>query len=114
MATLTKTMTALALILGAPHGTFAVPEARAQTTQPQPSPAYRAEDFMEFVGINGSPIISNIHEDGPFKGAGRTHSPDVFYDLGHSLLSSGLRHSLVREDQPQQVSKPGRRAAHAP
>jgi hypothetical protein len=84
-------------------GSLGVQLVQAQTPPSQPSPAYRAEDFIEFVGINGSPIISNIHEDGPFKGAGRTHSPDVFYDLGIRHYRLGLRHSLVREDQPQQV-----------
>jgi hypothetical protein len=58
-------------------GVLSVVSAKAQTkeAQSQPSPAYRAEDFMEFVGINGSPIVTNIHEDGPFKGAGRTRRP---------------------------------------
>ena len=69
----------------------------------QPSPAFAADDFIDSIGINGSPIITNIHEDGPFKGAGTKFDPEIFYDLGIRYYREVLQYALTREDQPQQV-----------
>ncbi|MBV9468829.1 MAG: hypothetical protein JOZ57_06250, partial [Abitibacteriaceae bacterium] len=71
--------------------------------QPQPQPAFRAEDFLESVGINGSPLQYRVIADGPFKGAGATYDSQVFYDLGIRYYRVGLKDDLTLPDQPAQV-----------
>lgn len=70
----------------------------------QPSPAFRVDDFIESVGINGSPIVTRIYEDGPFKGAGKTFDPQIYYDLGIRHYRMVLKYDLTLENQPQQVT----------
>ena len=70
----------------------------------QPSPAFAADDFIESVGVNGSPIQTRIYEDGPFKGAGKTFDPQVYYDLGVRYYRHVLKYDLTLENQPQQVT----------
>ncbi len=47
----------------------------------QPQPAFRADDFVNFVGINGPPLRTRVETAGPFKG-GATCAPELFYDPG--------------------------------
>lgn len=67
------------------------------------APTFRADDFSDFVGINGAPIKTRIYQDGPFKGAGTTFDPQVFYDLGIRHYRMALKYDLTLPDQPQQV-----------
>ena len=69
----------------------------------QPSPAFRADDFIESIGINGSPIATKNYENGQFKDAGKSYDPQVFYDLGIRYYRHPLKYDLTRDDQPQQV-----------
>ena len=66
-------------------------------------PAFRAEQFTDFVGINGSPLQFHVIPDGPYAGAGKTYDPQVFYDLGIRYYRTGLFNDLTRPDQPEQV-----------
>ncbi len=68
-----------------------------------PSPAFAADDFIDSIGINGAPLQTRIYTDGPFKGAGTTFAPSVFYDLGIRYYRAVLRYDLTRDDQPGQV-----------
>ncbi len=68
-------------------------------------PAYRANDFTEFVGINGAPIKTGIHRGGFLDGAGKTFEPQVFHDLGIRYYRMPLKYALTLPDQPQQVEK---------
>lgn len=71
--------------------------------QVQAQPTFRADEFTDFVGINDSPLTTRVYEDGPFKGAGRTFAPQVFYDLGIRHYRTILKYDLTLPDQPQQV-----------
>ncbi len=73
-------------------------------------PAYWADDFIDFVGINGSPIRTKVLTDGPFAGAGRTFDPRIFYDLGIHHYRSILKYDLTLSDQPAQVAAAHRRS----
>lgn len=66
-------------------------------------PAFRADQFTEFVGINGSPLRFYVIPDGPFAGTGRTYAPQVFYDLGIRYYRTVLFNDLTLPDQPDQV-----------
>ena len=82
---------------------FAAFAQQAPPVPSQPSPAFRADDFVDSIGINGSPIQTNVHDSGPHKGAGITFDPQVFYDLGIRYYRQTLKYDLTRDDQPQQV-----------
>lgn len=71
---------------------------------PTAQPTYRAEQFTDFVGINGSPIQLHVITDGPFAGAGKTYDPQVFYDLGVRHYRTGLFNDLTRPDHAQQIA----------
>ena len=75
------------------------------TAPPPPAeqPAFRAEQFTDFVGINGSPLRFYVIPDGPYAGAGKTYDPQVFYDLGIRYYRTGLFNDLTLLDQPDQV-----------
>ena len=75
------------------------------SAQPYPQPAFRAEDFAEFVGINGSPVKFRVYEDGLFKGAGATYPPEVFHELGVRQYRVCLKYDLTLPDQPDQVRR---------
>lgn len=66
-------------------------------------PAFRADQFTEFVGISGSPLHFHVIADGPYAGAGKTYDPQVFYDLGVRHYRAGLFNDLTPPDQPAQV-----------
>ena len=68
-------------------------------------PAYRANDFSDFVGISGAPIKTDIHVGGAHDGAGKTFEPQVFHDLGVRNYRIPLKYALTLPDQPQQVEK---------
>ncbi len=82
----------------------------AALSAPQPSPAFAADDFIDSIGINGSPITTDNYEDGPYKDAGKTYDPQVFYDLGIRYYRQALKYDLTRADQPQQVAEAFRRS----
>ena len=66
-------------------------------------PAFRADQFTDSIGINGSPLRFYVIPDGPYKGAGQTYDPQVFYDLGIRYYRAGLFNELSLADQPAQV-----------
>ena len=70
---------------------------------PAEQPAFRAEQFTDFVGINGSPLRFHVIPDGSYAGAGKTYDPQVFYDLGIRYYRTGLFNDLTLLDQPDQV-----------
>ena len=71
--------------------------------QPRPQPAFRAEDFVEFIGLNASPFDRYL-ESGRFKGAGTKYPPETFFDLGVRYYRTGLKHDLTPADMPQRVA----------
>ncbi len=75
------------------------------TLAPAQQPAYRANDFSDFVGISGAPIKTGIHRGGSMDGAGKTFEPQVFHDLGIRNYRMPLKYALTLPDQPQQVEK---------
>ncbi|BCM94271.1 hypothetical protein IAD21_06174 [Abditibacteriota bacterium] len=81
------------------------PALHADPGEPQVAlqPAFRAEDFLESIGINGSPIQTRVETEGPFKGAGATFDPQVFFDLGIRYYRLALKYDLTLPDQPQQM-----------
>ena len=86
---------------------FCAPQVLAQT---QPSPAFRADDFTESVGINGSPIRNKEYEKRATRPNTDTYDPQVFYDLGIRYYRMTLKYDLTRDDQPQQVAEAYRRS----
>ncbi len=89
---ITKRWVALGAVLAA-----SVQMARAD------QPAFRADQFTEFVGISGSPLRFHVIADGPYAGVGKTSTPQVFYDLGVRHYRAGLFNDLTAADQPAQV-----------
>ena len=73
------------------------------TPAPTAQPAFRAEQFTDFVGISGGPLQFHVIPDGPYAGAGKTYDPQVFYDLGIRYYRTGLFNDLTRPNQPDQV-----------
>ena len=71
--------------------------------QPRPQPAFRAEDFVEFIGLNASPFDRYL-ASGPFKGAGTKYPPELFFDLGVRYYRTGLKHDLTPTNLPQRVA----------
>ncbi len=69
------------------------------------TPAYRADDFSDYVGISGAPVKTGIVPEGPMKGAGTTFEPEVFYDLGVRNYRMPLKYALTLPDQPAQVER---------
>ncbi len=67
--------------------------------RPLPQPAFRADDFIDSIGLAASPFIG-VHTEGPFAGAGTHYEPEVFLDLGVRYYRTGLYHALVEEDTP--------------
>lgn len=68
------------------------------------APAYRAEDFVESLGLAASPFDRHL-DSGPWKGAGTKYPPETFFDLGIRYYRTSLRNDLVREDQPKRVAE---------
>lgn len=66
-------------------------------------PAYRAEDFVESMGLSASPFDRYL-DSGPFQGAGTKYPPETFFDLGIRYYRMGLRNDLVVENQPELVA----------
>lgn len=66
-------------------------------------PAFRADQFTDFVGISGSPLHFHVITDGPYAGAGKTYDPQVFYDLGVRHYRVDLFNDLTPPDQPALV-----------
>ena len=71
--------------------------------QPRPQPAFRAEDFVEFIGLNASPFDRYL-DSGRFKGAGTKYPPELFFNLGVRYYRTGLKHDLTPADLPQRVA----------
>ena len=71
--------------------------------QPRPQPAFRAEDFVEFIGLNASPFERYL-ASGPFQGAGTKYPPETFFDLGVRYYRTGLKNDLTPADMPQRVA----------
>ncbi len=90
----------LGMALAATHG-----PGRAAPPDPAPGaqPAFRAEQFAEFVGISGGPLQFHVIADGPYAGAGKTYDPQAFYDLGVRYYRAGLFNDLTLPNQPDQV-----------
>lgn len=82
---------------------FTSPGHAAPPPVPAAQPAFRADQFTEFVGISGSPLRFHVIPDGPYAGAGKTYDPQVFYDLGIRHYRAGLFNDLTPADQPAQV-----------
>jgi hypothetical protein len=71
--------------------------------QPRLQPAYRAEEFIEFIGLNADPFARYLSE-GRFKGAGTKYPPEVFFDLGVRYYRMCLKYDLTPPDAPQKVA----------
>lgn len=65
-------------------------------------PVYRAEDFVESIGLAASPFAGYISQ-GRWKGAGTKYPPEFFFDLGVRYYRCGLKNALVKDDQPEKV-----------
>ena len=66
-------------------------------------PAYRANDYADFMAIGGAPIKAAVHEGGSMDGARKTYDGPVFYDLSVRNYRMPLKHALTLLDQPPQV-----------
>lgn len=62
-------------------------------------PAFRADEFMDFVGINAAPFDKYL-DSGPWAGAGTKYPADYFYDLGIRHYRTCLFNDLVRPESP--------------
>lgn len=62
-------------------------------------PAYRADEFTDFVGLNASPFERYL-DSGPFRGAGTKYPPETFFDLGIRHYRTGLKNDLTLPDAP--------------
>lgn len=71
--------------------------------QPRLQPAFRAEDFVEFIGLNASPFDRYL-DSGRFKGAGTKYPPETFFDLGVRYYRTCLKHDLTPADAPQRIT----------
>ncbi len=89
--------------LGAALAVGILPGRAAPPPIPAAQPAFRADQFTDFVGISGSPLRFHVIPDGPYAGAGKTYDPQVFYDLGIRHYRAGLFNDLTAPDQPDQV-----------
>ncbi len=67
-------------------------------------PAYRAEQFVESLGLAAAPFDRYL-DSGAFAGAGTKFKPETFFDLGIRYYRMGLRNDLVAEDQPERVAE---------
>lgn len=78
--------------------------APAQTPEVRPAfqPAFRAEEFTDFVGLNASPFDRYL-DSGPYQGAGTHYPPETFFDLGIRHYRAGLFNDLVPADAPQRM-----------
>jgi hypothetical protein len=85
---------AFILGLGAPKPVVADP-----TTARSAQPAFRADDFSDFVGLSASPFETYL-ADGPFKGAGTKYLPETFFDLGIRHYRTGLLNALTLPNSP--------------
>ena len=86
------------------------------SAEPQPAgdrPAYRAEAFIESLGLAASPFDRYLSE-GPWKGAGTKYPPEFFFDLGIRYYRTGLRNDLVPADLPQKVEAAWRKTGARP
>ncbi len=71
--------------------------ANAETLR-YPQPAYRAEDFIDSIGISGTPAES--------KPGGRyNYPPEVFLDLGIRYYRAVLKNAVTPKDYPIRVEK---------
>lgn len=68
------------------------------------SPAFCADAFTDFVGLNASPYERYL-DSGPFKGAGTKYPPQTFFDLGVRHYRTGLKNDLTLPDQPRLISE---------
>jgi len=67
-----------------------------------PQPAYRAEQFVDFIGLNASPFDKYL-DSGPYKGAGTKFPPELFFDLGVRHYRCGLKYELTLPDAAERV-----------
>ena len=67
-------------------------------------PAYQADQFTDFVGLNAAPF-DNYQADGPFSGSGTKYPPSVFFDLGIRHYRACLKYALTPPDAPQKVGQ---------
>ena len=72
-----------------------------------PQPAYTAEQFIDFIGLNADPFEKYL-DSGPYKGAGTKYPPELFFDLGVRHYRMGLKNELSLPDAAERV-----RAAYA-
>lgn len=72
-----------------------------------PQPAFRADQFVDFIGISADPFQKYI-DSGPYKGAGSKFSPDLLFDLGVRHYRMCLKNELSKPDTAENV-----RAAYA-
>jgi len=85
-----------AAILSAFSLEAAPPTARAA------QPAYRADQFTDFVGLSASPF-DNYQADGAGAGMGTKYPPSVFFDLGVRHYRASLKYALTPADAPKKV-----------
>lgn len=74
-----------------------------RAAQPHPQPAFRAEDFVEFIGLNAAPFDRYL-ASGRFQGAGTKYPPEVFFDLGVRYYRTALKYDLTPADMPQRAA----------
>lgn len=95
-----------ALVLSAAFSIVFPAFASAQKTPPASyQPAFPADAFTDFVGINGGPLKLYVIPDGPYAGAGKTYDPQYFYDLGIRHYRAGLFNDLTLPNHPDQIKE---------
>ena len=67
-----------------------------------PQPAYRADQFVDFIGLGADPFAKYI-DSGPYKGAGTKYPPELFFDLGVRHYRMALKNEMSRPETAQLV-----------
>jgi len=62
-----------------------------------PQPAYTAEQFVDFIGLNAG-VFDRYLDSGPFKGAGTKYAPETFFNLGVRHYRCGLKSEMTLPD----------------
>ncbi|MEX0775970.1 MAG: CARDB domain-containing protein [Phycisphaeraceae bacterium] len=67
-----------------------------------PQPAFTAEQFVEFIGLNAAPFDIYI-DKGKYKASGTKYAPQVFFDLGVRHYRMVLKNARTPADAAQRV-----------
>jgi hypothetical protein len=94
----------LVLILISPICLFAQLRGGPLAAQSRPQPAFRAEDFVEFIGLNASPFERYVQSKKSLTGVGTKYPPETFFDLGVRYYRMSLKNALTPTNVVERVT----------